>query len=104
MVSAIPTMINAGMIKYNPPTAEICVKRCGNLRTTEPCSRAMMTPGNTRGFSISRVWTSATIDDAITGGKEHFRLIDRRVVELMVHQECDGELQPGVDEEIDKIN
>lgn len=82
------------MIKYNPPTAEICVKRCGSLRTTEPCNKAMIIPER---LSI-RIIYSYKSSKQITSGEEHFSLIYRCVVELMIHKECDGKLQSGVDE------
>ena len=38
-----------------------------------------------------------------TCGKEHFRLIDRGVAELVVHQERHGKLEPGVQEQVKKV-
>lgn len=36
--------MNEGIIKYNPNTADFCVKWDGNLRTTPPCNIVIITP------------------------------------------------------------
>lgn len=36
--------MNEGIIKYNPNTADFCVRYGGNLRTTPPCNNVIITP------------------------------------------------------------